>query len=113
MRSSVPETGTHSESAMMRADKAGPGAMRAAALLLGLGADLAAAIFQHLDEATVRRIAVGAKEMRNNPDAVPQALQSFITSLGVVGGDAAAGDRLLREIAEQVMGPDMARRAFE
>jgi flagellar motor switch protein FliG len=112
-RSSVPDLGTQSDGIAIRTDKAGPGAMRAAALLLGLGADLAAAIFQHLDEATVRRIAVGAKDMRNNPDAVPQALQSFITSLGMVGGDAAAGDRLLREIAEQVMGADMARRAFD
>jgi flagellar motor switch protein FliG len=94
-------------------DKNASGAARAAALLLGLGADLAASIFQHLDEATVRRIAAGAREIRAYPDAVPMALTEFITSLGVVGGDTAAGDRLLREISEQVLGADLTRRAFD
>jgi flagellar motor switch protein FliG len=94
-------------------DKSGSGAARAAALLLGLGADLAASIFQHLDEGSVRRIAAGAREIRANPDAVPMALSEFITALGVVGGDAAAGDRLLREISEQVLGSDVTRRAFD
>jgi flagellar motor switch protein FliG len=95
------------------ADKASPGAQRAAALLLGLGSDLAAAIFQHLDEASVRRIAAGAKEIRKNPDAVPTALHQFVAALEMVGGDTEAGDSVLRQIAEQVLGPDAARRAFE
>jgi flagellar motor switch protein FliG len=94
-------------------EKAGPGAQRAAALLLGLGADVAAAVFQHLDEPSVRRIAAGAKEIRKNPDAVPSALSHFVTSLDKIGGDAEAGDRMLRQIAEQVLGPEMAQRAFE
>ena len=94
-------------------EKAGPGAQRAAALLLGLGADLAAAIFQHLDEPSVRRIAAGAKEIRKNPDAVPSALSHFVSSLDKIGGDTEAGDRMLRQIAEQVLGPEMAQRAFE
>lgn len=93
--------------------QAGPGTERAAAVLLGLGPDLAAAVFQHLDESTVRAIAVGAKNLRKNPNAVPQALVSFVESLDVVGGDAAAGDGLLREVAAQVLGADMARRAFD
>ena len=38
----------------------GPGTQRAAALLLGLGPDVAAAVFQHLDEPAVRAIAQGA-----------------------------------------------------
>ena len=93
--------------------KAGPGAQRAAALLLGLGADVAATIFQHLDEPSVRRIAAGAKEIRKNPDAVPAALTHFVATLDKVGGDTEAGDRMLRQIAEQVLGPEMAQRAFE
>jgi flagellar motor switch protein FliG len=94
-------------------DKAGPGAQRAAALLLGLGADLAAQIFQHLDEPSVRRIAAGAKEIRRNPDAVPTALGYFVAALDRVGGDTESGDSMLRQIAEQVLGPEMAQRAFE
>ena len=94
-------------------EKAGPGAQRAAALLLGLGSDLAAQIFQHLDEATVRRIAAGAKEIRKNPDAVPTALTHFVAALDTIGGDTESGDRMLRQIAEQVLGPEMAQRAFE
>jgi flagellar motor switch protein FliG len=106
-------TSDSSTATSQRTEKAGPGAQRAAAFLLGLGADLAALVFQHLDEASVRRIAVGAKALRKNPDAVAVALREFVVALDVVGGDAAAGDRLLREVAESVMGPDMARRAFE
>jgi flagellar motor switch protein FliG len=92
---------------------AGPGTQRAAALLLGLGPDLAAAIFQHLDEPTVRSIAMGARNIRRNPNAVPHALGSFVDSLDVVGGDTAAGDGLLQAAAAQSLGADMARRAFD
>ena len=95
------------------AREAGPGTQRAAAVLLGLGPDLAAAVFQHLDETTVRAIALGARHIRKNPNAVPVALGSFVDSLDVVGGDAAAGDGLLRAVATQVLGADMARRAFD
>jgi flagellar motor switch protein FliG len=91
----------------------GPGTQRAAALLLGLGPDVAAAVFQHLDEATVRAIALGARQIRKQPTAVPQALGAFVESLDMVGGDTAAGDGLLREIASQVLGADMVRRAFD
>jgi flagellar motor switch protein FliG len=91
----------------------GPGTMRAAAVLLGLGPDLAAAVFQHLDETTVRAIAIGARNIRRNPNAVPQALGAFVDSLDVIGGDAATGDGVLREVAAQVLGADMARRAFD
>jgi hypothetical protein len=61
----------------------------------------------------VRAIAVGARNIRRNPNAVPTALGSFVDSLDVVGGDTAAGDGMLREIASQVLGADMARRAFD
>ncbi|HEX2657794.1 MAG TPA: FliG C-terminal domain-containing protein, partial [Polyangia bacterium] len=91
----------------------GPGTQRAAALLLGLGPDVAAVIFQHLDESCVRAIAAGARHIRRQPNAVPQALSVFVESLDMVGGDAAAGDGLLREVAAQVLGADVVRRAFD
>lgn len=95
-------------------EKAGPGTKRAAAVLVGLGPEQAALVFRHLDESTVRRIALGAKELRKSPDtSVPSALKEFVESLEAVGGDAAAGDNLLRSVAEQVFGADRAKRAFE
>jgi flagellar motor switch protein FliG len=109
----VPDNSAGNENNPIRAEKPGPGAQRAAALLLGLGPELAVAIFQHLDESSVRRIAAGAKEIRRSPDAVPNALQQFVSALDMVGGDTEAGDRLLREIAEQALGVDVARRAFD
>jgi flagellar motor switch protein FliG len=80
---------------------------------LGLGPDIAAVIFQHLDEPSVRAIAAGAKHIRRQPNAVPQALSVFVDSLDMVGGDTAAGDGLLREAAAQVLGADVVRRAFD
>ena len=91
----------------------GPGTQRAAALMLGLGPDVAAAVFQHLDETSVRAIAQGAKQIRRQPTAVPQALGAFVEALDMVGGDTAAGDNLLREVAAQVLGADVVRRAFD
>ncbi|HEY8924651.1 MAG TPA: FliG C-terminal domain-containing protein [Polyangia bacterium] len=91
----------------------GPGTQRAAAVLLGLGPDLAAAVFPHLDEPSVRAIALGARELRKHPQAVPQALGAFVESLDLVGGDAAAGDEVLRNVAAQVLGVDAVRRAFD
>ncbi len=93
--------------------EAGPGTQRAAAVLLGLGPDLAASVFQHLDESSVRSIAVGAKHLKKTPNAVPQALGAFVDSLDSVGGDSAAGDGLLRDVASQVLGADLVRRAFD
>jgi len=91
----------------------GPGTQRAAALLLGLGPDVAAAVFQHLDEPAVRAIALGAKQLRKQPNAVPDALGTFVTTMESVGGDAAAGDGVLREIAATVLGADVVSRAFD
>jgi flagellar motor switch protein FliG len=93
---------------------AGPGARRAAAVLLGLGSDLAVSIFRLLDESEVRKVAAGAKELRKAPaNVVPEALRSFIESIGRVGSEAAAGDDLLREMAQKAHGSDMVRRAFD
>ncbi len=94
-------------------EKAGPGARRAAAVLVGLGPEHAAIVFKHLDEATVRRVAVGAKDLKKGPASIPGALTDFVQALDAVGGDAAAGDSLLREVATLVLGADKARRAFD
>lgn len=91
----------------------GPGALRAAAVLLGVGPELASQIFRMLDEKAVRQIALGARELRRNPALVQVALQSFVDAMATVGGDVAAGDGLLREIATRALGPEAARRAFE
>jgi flagellar motor switch protein FliG len=93
--------------------EAGPGAQRAAAVLLGVGPDLAAQIFRMLDEAAVRQIALGARELRRAPALVSTSLRAFCEAMGTVGGDVAAGDGLLREIATRALGPEAARRAFE
>jgi flagellar motor switch protein FliG len=96
----------------LRPEIAGPGAQRAAAVLLGLGPEVAAHIFKLLDESVVRRIALGARELRKTPAAVPTALTTFIQAMDALGGDA-AGDGLLREMAVRAMGADAAGRAFD
>jgi flagellar motor switch protein FliG len=95
-------------------DIAGVGCVRAAAVLLGIGPEVAATVFKMFGEAELRRIAVGAKELRaRGPGAIPDALEQFCSSMETVSGDAAAGDDLLREVAERALGADAARRAFD
>ncbi len=92
----------------------GQGAQRAAALLLGLGPEVATEIFKILGEGAVRKIAAGARELRKTPGApVTDALKWFVDSMERVGGDAAASDEVLREVAMGALGPEMARRAFD
>lgn len=92
----------------------GPGAQRAAAVLLGMGPELAAEVFRMLDENTVRQIALGARELkRGGGRAVTDALKAYADALGGPAGDAAAGDGLLREVVTVALGPEAARRAFE
>jgi len=57
---------------------AGPGAQRAAAVLLGLGPEVATQIFKSLDESTVRQIALGRAACAKAPAAIPAALSSFV-----------------------------------
>ncbi len=92
----------------------GPGAIRAAAVLVGLGAEIAAEVFRNLSEYDVRRLAAGAKELRRStPDSVADALRLFVEAMDHIGSDAAAGDEMLREIAAKTLGTDVARRAFD
>lgn len=91
-----------------------PGAKKAAAVLIGLGAELSANVFKLLDEREIREIARGAKELRRaGAGAVPEALKTFIDAMERVGGEAEAGDELLREVAVKALGDDVVRRAFD
>jgi flagellar motor switch protein FliG len=75
---------------------------------------VAAAVFRILDENEVRRIAAGAKELkRAGPAVMGDALKSFIDAMEGVSGDIATGDDMLRNAAEQALGSDIARRAFD
>ncbi|MEW5849333.1 MAG: flagellar motor switch protein FliG [Myxococcota bacterium] len=95
-------------------DHAGPNTLRAAAVLVGLGRDVAQSVFRHLSEGEVRRIALGAKQLRSAPPrAVPDALKTFVDAMGAISVDAAVGDDLLQQWAAEALGPEVARRAFE
>jgi flagellar motor switch protein FliG len=106
-------TPAHGPSALL-AETSSVGAQRAAAVLLGIGPEIAGAVFKMFGEAELRRIALGAKDLRASGAAVvTEALETFIGNMETVGGDAAAGDDLLREVAARALGPDAARRAFD
>ena len=92
---------------------AGPGSQRAAAVLLGLGAESAAQIFKSLDETTMRMIALGVRSLRKAPTAIPAALSSFVKTMTGLDADAIVGDSLLREAASKALGHDVARRVFD
>jgi len=92
---------------------AGAGAKQAAAVLLGLGPEIAAQIFKSLDEDTVRQIAMGARELRKSPQAIPTALSTFVQNMTGLAADVLAGDVLLREAAARALGPEASRRVFE
>jgi flagellar motor switch protein FliG len=95
-------------------DKAGPGARRAAALLLGLGQELAAEIFKQMNETEVRQIALGARELkRSAKETIPDALGKFVDSMQEAGVDALGGDAMLRRLAAELHGPDTVKRTFD
>jgi flagellar motor switch protein FliG len=91
----------------------GPGAQRAAAVLLGLGPDVATQIFKTLDEDIVQRIAAGARELRRDPSLVPSALDAFVNAMSSLTADAYGADGLLREATTRAMGVDVAKRIFD
>jgi flagellar motor switch protein FliG len=92
---------------------AGVGAQRAAAVLLGLGPEVAAQIFKTLDERVVERIAAGARDLRRDPSIVPAALDAFVNAMSGLTVDAYGGDSLLREATTRAMGLDVAKRIFD
>jgi flagellar motor switch protein FliG len=92
----------------------GPGSKRAAAVLLGVGPEIATSVFKEFGEGELRLVAIGAKGLRRLPPAaVPEALLSFVEAMERVGGDALAGDELLRGAAAKALGDAAARRAFD
>ncbi|MCP4500120.1 MAG: flagellar motor switch protein FliG [Deltaproteobacteria bacterium] len=89
------------------------GAMRAAAVVLGLGPELSRTILQHIDEEDMRSLAMGARLLREQPaSAMNKSLRSFVESMGGFGTDMLAGDSLLRDLLSQALGIDAAERAF-
>lgn len=95
-------------------DKAGPGAKRAAALLLGLGQELAGQIFKQMSELEVRQIALGARELKkSSKETIPEALTKFVDSMQEAGVDALGGDAMLRRLAAEIHGPDTVKRTFD
>jgi flagellar motor switch protein FliG len=93
--------------------QAGPGAQKAAAVLLGLGPDVAAQIFKTLDEDVVERIAAGARDLRRDPSIVPAALDAFVSAMTSLTADAYGADGFLREATARAMGLDVAKRIFD
>jgi flagellar motor switch protein FliG len=94
-------------------EASGEGAQRAAAVLLGVGPELASQIFRMLDEIAVRQIALGARELRRSPGSMTTALKSFVEAMATLGADVVASDGMLREVASRALGPEAARRAFD
>ena len=92
---------------------AGAGAQRAAAVLLGLGPEVATQIFKTLDERLVERIAAGARDLRRDPSIVPAALDAFVNAMTSLGADAYGSDGFLREATTRAMGVDVAKRIFD
>jgi len=92
----------------------GPGSKRAAAVLLGVGPEMATTVFKQMGDAELRLVAMGARGLRRQPPtAVPEALLAFVEAMESVGGDALAGDEVLRGVAARALGDDAARRAFD
>lgn len=91
----------------------GSGARRAASVLLRLGPEAASGVFQLLDEADLREIARGARELRASPEEMGDALRAFVELMEGPVGEALAGDEILRDAAERALGPERARRAFD
>jgi flagellar motor switch protein FliG len=93
--------------------QAGPGAQRAAAVLIGVGPEVAAQIFKTLDEAVVERIAAGARDLRRDPSIFPAALDTFVNAMTSLTADTYGSDGLLREATARAMGLDVAKRIFD
>ncbi len=93
--------------------QAGPGAQKAAAVLLGVGPEVAAQIFKSLDEEIVERIALGARDLRRDPSIFPAAVDAFVNSMTSLTADAYGADGLLREATARAMGLDVAKRIFD
>jgi len=92
---------------------AGAGAQRAAAVLLGLGPEVASQIFKTLDERVVSCIAAGARDLRRDPTILPAALDAFVNAMSGMAADTYGADGFLREATARAMGMDVAKRIFD
>ena len=94
--------------------KGGPITQKVAAILLGLGPDISKKIFTKLSESDIRRVALGARELRKAaPESLNDSLQEFVDLMEQGSTDALVGDDLLRNVAIDAVGEEVARRAFE
>lgn len=60
----------------------GLGCQRAAAVLLGIGPEIATAVFKVLGEVELRRVALGAKELRTRgAQVMNDALEQFVNTM--------------------------------
>jgi len=110
----MPEAATAAAPAPQPPPEGGPGTKRAAAVLLGIGPEVATALFRQFGEGELRLVAMGAKGLRRAaPASVPDALAAFVEAMERVGGDAMAGDELLRSAAAKALGDAAASRAFD
>jgi flagellar motor switch protein FliG len=92
---------------------AGPGAVRAAAVVLALGPEFARGVLTHLDQHELRVLARGARLLRDEkPVAMTTSLHAFVDHMGGFGTDVVASDGLLRDLVSKALGIDAAERAF-
>ncbi len=92
----------------------GPGSKRAAAVLLGVGAEAAGHVFRQFGEGELRLVAMGAKGLRRSPpSSVPDALVAFVQAMESPGAAALGGHDVLRDVAARALGDAAARRAFD
>ncbi len=90
------------------------GTTRAAAVLLGLGAETSGVLFRQLGDPELRLVAAGAKGLRAQPPGtVPEALKSFVAAMESSATETSASDELLRDAAARALGVDAVRRAFD
>jgi flagellar motor switch protein FliG len=102
------------EGAARRCAEPSPGVSRAAALLLALGPEAAAAVFAKLDESELRLIASGAKWLRRQgPQIVSSAVDVYLDEMDGLAGETAAGHEALRDAATRAHGEELARRVFD
>lgn len=93
--------------------KAGPGAQKAAAVILALGPELAGTIFRHFTDQDMRFLAAGAKSLKDAPsNFVTTALREFFDSMHGHGTELVAGDDILKDMLHKALGVDAAERAF-
>jgi flagellar motor switch protein FliG len=110
----MPEPQTTDAAAIAAPPPVGPGAMKAAAFLLGIGPEAASAVFRQMAEPDIRLVALGAKALKKaSAGVVPDALASFVTAMDELGSDTAVSDQVLREAAVKALGLDVARRVFD